>query len=95
MFFHFFQNDPAISQIILDEETLAAQQVSYWQKNDRKKDHKYILIGMIMFRSRQTREGSAHLQLETKQLVDWTTMTMRMKEVRKNDLGSRIKILIY
>ena len=28
LFFHFFQNDPAISQIILDEEDLKAKQVN-------------------------------------------------------------------
>ena len=27
LFFHFFQNDPAISQIILDEDALKAKQV--------------------------------------------------------------------
>ena len=30
LFFHFFQNDPTISQIILDEDQLKAQQVQVY-----------------------------------------------------------------
>ena len=47
LFFHFFQSDPAISQIILNEEQLKAQQVKY-TKNI--KDHlKMIFLKYNIF----------------------------------------------